>query len=117
VVTTAAGANRLGGNARGLSAWDTTRLESAGRPPIDITATPCRHGPPLSRPIVGDVVGFALRWDGQQHGLLWITGDTVLCPAVRAVPRRLTIGTALLHLGGVRFIQWLPIGDPVDIVG
>ena len=21
--------------------------------------TPCRHGPPLSRPIVGDVIGFA----------------------------------------------------------
>ena len=33
----------------------TTRLEAPGRPTIEITATPCRHGPPLSRPIVGDV--------------------------------------------------------------
>jgi hypothetical protein len=39
----------------------STRLEKPGRPAIEVTATPCRHGPPLSRPIVGDVIGFALR--------------------------------------------------------
>jgi hypothetical protein len=27
-----------------------------------VTATPARHGPPLSRPIAGDVVGSTLRW-------------------------------------------------------
>ena len=60
VVTTVPGAKRLGGNARGLEPWATTRLEAPDRAPIEITATPCRHGPPLSRPIVGDVVGFGL---------------------------------------------------------
>ena len=80
-----------------------------GRPPIEITATPCRHGPPLSRPIVGDVIGFALRWDGQEHGVLWISGDTVLYDGVRQVADRLQVDTALLHLGGVRF----PISGPV----
>ena len=54
--------------------------------PIEVTATPCRHGPPLSRPIVGDVIGFALRWDGQEHGVLWISGDTVLYDGVRGSP-------------------------------
>jgi L-ascorbate metabolism protein UlaG (beta-lactamase superfamily) len=49
VITTAAGAKRLGGNARGLEPWATTKLEAAGRPTIEIVATPCRHGPPLSR--------------------------------------------------------------------
>src|SRR5215218_8891300 len=53
VLTTLPGAKRLGGNARGLAPWATTRLEGEGRVPIQITATPCRHGPPLSRPIVG----------------------------------------------------------------
>ena len=57
----------------------------AGRPAIEVTATPCRHGPPLSRPIVGDVIGFALRWEGQEHGVLWISGDTVLYDGVREV--------------------------------
>jgi len=108
VLTTVAGAKRLGGNARGLAPWGTTRLEAPGRPSIEVTATPCRHGPPLSRPLVGDVIGFALRWDGQQDGALWISGDTVLYDGVREVADRLRVGIALLHLGGVRF----PISGP-----
>jgi L-ascorbate metabolism protein UlaG (beta-lactamase superfamily) len=109
VVTTVAGAGRLGGRARGLAPWQTTRLEAPRRPAIELTATPCRHGPPLSRPVVGDVVGFALRWDGQEHGVLWISGDTVLYDGVREVADRLRVGTALLHLGGVRF----PVTGPL----
>jgi L-ascorbate metabolism protein UlaG (beta-lactamase superfamily) len=103
VVTTASGARRLGGSARGLEPWQTTRLEAPGRPTIEVTATPCRHGPPLSHPIVGDVIGFALRWEGQDDGVLWISGDTVLYDGVREVATRLEVDTALLHLGGVRF--------------
>ncbi|HEX7058447.1 MAG TPA: MBL fold metallo-hydrolase [Solirubrobacterales bacterium] len=108
VITTVPGAKRLGGAARGLGPWESTRLEDPARPSIEITATPCRHGPPLSHPIVGDVIGFALKWEGQEHGVLWISGDTVLYDGVREVADRLTVGTALLHLGGVRF----PISGP-----
>ncbi len=108
VVTTAPGAKRLGGDTRGLAPWASTRLEAEGRPAIEVTATPCRHGPPLSRPLAGAVVGFALRWEGQEHGVLWISGDTVLYDGVREVAGRLEVGTALLHLGGVRF----PITGP-----
>jgi L-ascorbate metabolism protein UlaG (beta-lactamase superfamily) len=109
VVTTAAGAKRLGVDARGLEPWATTRLEAPSRPPIEITATPCRHGPPLSRPIVGDVIGFALAWEGQDQGVLWISGDTVLYDGVLEVGDRFEVDTALLHLGGVRF----PVSGPV----
>ena len=109
VVTTVPGARRLGGGARGLAPWGSTALEAEGRPAIEITATPCRHGPPLSRPIVGDVIGFALAWEGQDHGALWITGDTVLYDGVREVAERLHVDTALLHLGGVRF----PVTGPL----
>jgi L-ascorbate metabolism protein UlaG (beta-lactamase superfamily) len=107
--TTASGARRLGGNARGLAPWATTQLEAPRRPTIHVTATPCRHGPPLSRPIAGDVIGFALGWAGQEHGVLWITGDTVLYDGVRQVADRLQVDTALLHLGCVRF----PVTGPV----
>src|SRR5207247_10953634 len=100
---------RLGGSARGLAEWQATTLEAAGRPAIEVTATPCRHGPPLSRPLVGDVVGFALVWEGQEYGQLWISGDTVLYGGVRQVADRLRVGTALLHLGGVRF----PVTGPL----
>src|SRR3954454_6596077 len=109
VITTTSGAKRLAGNARGLAPWADTRLEAQGRPTIDITATPCRHGPPLSHPIVGDVIGFALRWEGQEHGVLWISGDTVLYDGVRQVAERLEVDVALLHLGGVRF----PVTGPL----
>jgi L-ascorbate metabolism protein UlaG (beta-lactamase superfamily) len=103
VVTTTAGARDLGGGAVGLVPWATHRLEAPGRPTIEVTATPCRHGPPLSRPIVGDVIGFALGWEGQPRGVLWISGDTVLYEGVREVARRLAVDLAVLHLGAVRF--------------
>ena len=102
VVTTVSGARRLGAAARGLSPWQTTRLEEPDRPPLEITATPCRHGPPLSHPLVGDVIGFALAG-------LWISGDTVLYDGVRAAADRLTVDVAVLHLGGVRF----PVTGPL----
>jgi len=112
VVTTESGARRLAAtgvrSARGLAPWATTRLEADGKTPIELTATPCRHGPPLSRPLVGDVIGFALSWEGQQHGAVWISGDTVLYDGVRDVPKRIDVGTAILHLGGVRF----PVSGP-----
>lgn len=109
VVTTASGARRLGGGARGLTDWEATVLEAPGRPAIEVTATPCRHGPPLSHPLVGDVIGFALRWDGPENGVLWISGDTVLYDGVRQVADRLQVDTAILHLGGVQF----PITGPL----
>lgn len=103
-VTTLAGAARLGGEAVGLEPWAGMRLEAPGRPDIDITATPCRHGPPFSRLITGDVIGFALRWDGQAHGVVWISGDSVLYDGIREVADRLMIDTAVLHLDGVRVL-------------
>lgn len=113
VVTTVAGAGRLGkdglAGVRGLTDWQTTVLEKPGAPALEITATPCRHGPPGSRPIVGDVIGFALRWEGQEDGVLWISGDTVLYDGVREVAQRLDVDTAILHLGGVRF----PVSGPL----
>jgi L-ascorbate metabolism protein UlaG (beta-lactamase superfamily) len=109
VVTTASGAKRLGGAARGLVPWQTTRLEAPERPAIEVTATPCRHGPPLSHPLVGDVVGFALRWDGEEHTAVWISGDTVLYDGVRGVADRLRVDVAILHLGGVQF----PVTGPL----
>jgi L-ascorbate metabolism protein UlaG (beta-lactamase superfamily) len=123
VVTTVSGAARLGGGARGLAPWSSTTLAGVERPAVEVTATPCRHGPPLTRPIVGDVVGFGLRWSGQQHGALWISGDTVLYGGVRQVADRLPVGLALLHLGGVRFPVTGPLRytmtarDAVELVG
>jgi len=109
VVTTLAGARRLGENARGLDPWGSAVFEARRLPALEIVATPCRHGPPLSKPLVGDVVGFAIRCEGHPDGVLWISGDTVLYDGVREVSERVRVDVALLHLGGVRF----PVTGPV----
>jgi L-ascorbate metabolism protein UlaG (beta-lactamase superfamily) len=106
VVTTASGAERLDGNARGLKAWEGTRLEAPGKSPIEVIATPCRHGPPLSHPIVGDVIGFTLIHEGRT---IWISGDTVLYEGVKSLKGRWDIDVALVHLGGVQF----PVTGPL----
>jgi L-ascorbate metabolism protein UlaG (beta-lactamase superfamily) len=107
VITTVAGEKRLqdqlGRSVRGLDPWRTTTLDAPGKPSIEITATPCRHGPPLSQPVAGHVIGFSLRWEGQEDGVLWISGDTVLYDGVRQVAERLDVDVAILHLGAVRF--------------
>jgi L-ascorbate metabolism protein UlaG (beta-lactamase superfamily) len=52
------------------------------------------------------VIGFVLPWPGQEHGALYICGDTVLFAGLRLIAERFKIGTAILHLGGVHF--WPP---------
>ena len=43
------------------------------------------------------------------NGQLWISGDTVLYDGVKTVAERIDVGTAILHLGGVRF----PVSGPL----
>jgi hypothetical protein len=45
VLTTAAGAERLGGNATGLEPWSSVQAESGARQAVTITAVPVQHGP------------------------------------------------------------------------
>ncbi len=103
VVTTPSGHKRLGANSLGLAPWESTTVGE-----VKITATPARHGPPGSRPIVGEVIGFVLEWPGQSGGAVWITGDTVYFSGVGEVVQRFDIGTLIVHLGGVRF----PVSGP-----
>jgi L-ascorbate metabolism protein UlaG (beta-lactamase superfamily) len=56
-----------------------------------------------------DVIGFALTWDGQERGALWISGDTVVHRDLWTVVDRVPVGVAVLHLGGVRF----PVSGPL----
>jgi L-ascorbate metabolism protein UlaG (beta-lactamase superfamily) len=104
VVTTRQGARRLRApNVVGLTAGGTTTLRAEGKPPVEVLATPARHGPPLSRPVIGDVVGFALRRRGAVGTTLWVTGDSVLHRPLRTMAPALRVDVALVHAGGVRF--------------
>lgn len=104
VVTTRPGSRRLAAsNVRGLRPWSSTRLEGPGRPPIIVTATPGRHGPALSRPIAGAVIGFAVRRESEKQSAVWFSGDSVYYRGLKRVAERLDVDVAVLHLGAVRF--------------
>lgn len=110
VLTTNAGARRLGAaNVRGLAVGEATTLDAEGRTPLTVRATPCRHGPPLSRPIAGAVIGFTFSLGAAGPVSVWMTGDTVLHRPLRRLARTLDVDVLLLHLGSVRF----PITGPL----
>jgi len=135
VVTTASGAGRLARGEpgervaaerlHGLEAGGSVTLPAPrpGLPSLVISATPCRHGPPLTKPIVGDVIGFAIRRQGEEQVALWITGDTVLFGPLRRIAEELSIDVMLANVGGVRFgvtgpLRFTMTGrDVVELVG
>jgi len=108
VITTSAGARRLKGDTVGLRTWQSTTLKSDDFE-IKVTAVPCRHGIWGSHLIVGETTGFVLEWQGQKHGALYISGDTVWFNGLREIGERFKIGTAIMHIGGVQF----PIMGPI----
>jgi L-ascorbate metabolism protein UlaG (beta-lactamase superfamily) len=99
VVTTAAGARRLGGNALGLDPWQSATLIGENRERLQITAVPARHGPFALKRFVGEVTGFVLEWEGQQHGVFYISGDTVWFHGLAEIGRRFPVSMAMLHMG------------------
>ena len=108
VVTTSAGAKRLGNNTIGLKSWQNTTLRSDDVE-IKITAAPARHGSLGSHIIVGETTGFILEWAGQKYGALYISGDTVWFNGIEEIARRFHIGMAILHIGAAGF----PITGPI----
>lgn len=99
ILTTRAGARRLGGAAVGLEPWEVHELSSADGAKLRVTATPAQHGPKVLLPLAGPVIGFALEALGDPPGAVWISGDTVLFEGLREVARRFRVGSAFLHLG------------------
>lgn len=113
VLTTKAASKRLGREAIGLAPWESHQLSNG----IEVIATPARHGPPLSLPVVGPVVGFILRWPEQKHGVVYISGDTVWFSGLAEVAKRFKVGTAILHLGGVQLAPSGPVRYTLDAKG
>ena len=79
--TTKIGAERLKGNAVGLSPWETVILDDK----ITITSTPARHGPAGSEKFEGDVTGFIVSTKEKQ---IYITGDTVFYEGIVEVAEK-----------------------------
>jgi L-ascorbate metabolism protein UlaG (beta-lactamase superfamily) len=99
VLTTAAGAKRLGGHAEGLAPWATTELTKDGDS-LTVTATPARHGPAGIEPLAGDVIGFVLAPKDSRP--IYISGDTVWYDGVAEVARRFKAGVVMPFAGAAQ---------------
>jgi L-ascorbate metabolism protein UlaG (beta-lactamase superfamily) len=97
VLTTPAGAERLGGGAVGLSTWESIELPSAPHGRVRVTSTPARHGP--ANGDRGPVTGFLLESLDGPDGGIYISGDTVWYEGIEEVARRFSVKTAILFMG------------------
>lgn len=100
VLTTPAGAERLGGRAVGLEPWQTVELPARDGAALRVTGTPARHGPAGGDR--GPVTGFALALAGAPGGVVYVSGDTVWYEGVAEVARRFPARVALLFMGAAR---------------
>lgn len=105
VLTTAAGADRLGGNAIGLEPWSSVKVETAGGgAPVTVTAVPARHGPDGTDHITGPVIGFVLSAPGADT--VYVSGDNASLDVVRQIADRAgPIDVAVLFAGAVQLAQ------------
>lgn len=113
VLTTPAGAERLGGSALGLAPWHSTDLRTPDGRILRVTSTPARHGPPGGDR--GPVTGFALqlvnvREDAAPEGAaperaIYVSGDTVWYEGVAEVSQRFPVAVAILFMGAARVVE------------
>jgi L-ascorbate metabolism protein UlaG (beta-lactamase superfamily) len=105
VLTTAQGAERLGGNAVGLEPWSSVEVERAGGEgagnPVSVTAVPAQHGPDGTDDITGPVIGFVLAADGEDT--VYVSGDNASLDVVRTISERIgQVDLAILFAGAVQ---------------
>ena len=101
VLTTAGAAQRLGGTAVGLAAWEHTDLARPDGGELRVTAVPARHGPPGTEHLTGEVTGFVLT--GSDLPTVYVSGDNAALELVADIATRFApIQVAVLFAGGAQ---------------
>jgi L-ascorbate metabolism protein UlaG (beta-lactamase superfamily) len=96
VLTTTAGAERLGEDVTGLEPWQSVAIG-----PLGITAVPAHHGPEESYELLGPVIGFVLK--GDDLPTVYVSGDNASVDVVRSIGERVgDIDIAILFAGGAQ---------------
>jgi L-ascorbate metabolism protein UlaG (beta-lactamase superfamily) len=96
VLTTGAGAERLGANAVGLEPWSSLAVGD-----VTVTAVPAQHGPDGTDHITGPVIGFLLAAPDLET--VYVSGDNASLDVVRTISDRAgPIGVAVLFAGAVQ---------------
>ena len=117
-ITTAASAEKLGGNATGLHPWEQHRLNGPGGEQVVITATPARHGPAGVEKITGEVTGFIVFVTGKEPFEIYLTGDTTFYAGIAEVARKSRPDYVFIFAGAARprgpFNVTMSTNDAID---
>jgi len=109
VLTTALGAERLGGTARALATGETVRIG-----PVEVTGVRALHGPPGAEELTGPVTGFVVHGVGLPT--VYVSGDNASLECVdevrAAFPR---VDVAVLFAGAARTALF--DGAPLTLTG
>ncbi len=100
VITTVAGATRLGRNAVGIRPWERLALTPKNGRRLLIDGTPARHGPEGGDR--GPVTGFVLTFEDEPSPTLYVSGDTVWFDGIREIGQRYLVDVAVLFMGAAR---------------
>jgi L-ascorbate metabolism protein UlaG (beta-lactamase superfamily) len=99
VLTTVAGAERLGGHAMGMDPGDEVEVGGDDGAAVSVTAVPADHGPPEVAARNGPVIGFVLRGGGLPT--MYVSGDNASVDVVgKIVDGHGPIDVAVLFIGG-----------------
>jgi L-ascorbate metabolism protein UlaG (beta-lactamase superfamily) len=99
VLTTKAGAERLGGTARGLAPFEHVDIDRPDGGRLRVTALPAQHGPAGAEDVLGPVVGFLL--SGDDLATVYVSGDNASVDVVAAIAERVgPVDVAILFAGG-----------------
>jgi len=101
VLTTTAGAARLGGNAIGLEPYRAVEIDRPESGAVRVTAVPAEHGPPEFAEENGPVIGFVLQ--AESLPAVYVSGDNASVDVVRRIAERFgRIEIAVLFTGAAR---------------
>lgn len=88
----------------GLDDWQTENIKTDKVKNLQITATPAQHRPGwIPEFVSGKVIGFVITFDGQENGVIYISGDTVYFKGIDEVGKRYKIDIGIFHVGAVQF--------------
>ncbi|MCL6732628.1 MBL fold metallo-hydrolase [Streptomyces neyagawaensis] len=105
-LTTAGGAGRLGGTARGLAPWESAELRRPDGGTVTVTATPALHGPEALgtqavEAVSGEVIGFVLT--APDLPTVHVTGDNASLAVVKEIAERFgPVDTVVMFAGAPR---------------
>ena len=88
----------------GMDVWQTISINTSKIPGLKITATPAQHHPSwVPEFLAGKVIGFVIEFDGQDDGVIYISGDTIFFRGIEEVGKRFNIDIGIFNLGAVQF--------------